>query len=885
MPVTPQERPASPFPTDPAWIILASLLFVLPLAVVPSSANSVQVKETLAWWVSLAAAPALLMQWAFERRRGASGGPPRGDGRGAGALFFIICVAGYAGSWVLSALLSPFPGASGAELPRFLASFALFWLAASVAGGGRDTHFTLSVFLFSSLLAMGSACAQLAGLDLFFSLDLFKGRVFGSMGNPNFLASLIVLVFPLALYGALCPWTQDRFAQVASLDGDRVTKVASPGGGRVTQVTSLGGGRFAQVTSFGGGRFARATSLGVVLLAPPVLYLTGSVSGALGFIASLAVLGIAALAARAGLRRAAVPSTSRAARNQPGGLAVSPASLTDRGRLNGVAVPPASLANRGGLNGVAVPSTRQAGKPATQPGTIAHPTRSTARLRVIGRPNRLSALLELLGLRTRLAGRLGLGAVGLLAIAVLLAATAGWAGLGGRVAEFAPKWFDPSMATGSTNPVANRLNIWTAGIAMIRESPWTGHGPASFELLFPGHRPAAFHIGGYGHSTDHAHNEFLELGDELGIPGLIFFLAAVGAWLALVAAAGGIGPPLAAGMAGFLAQSTFDVSFRFTSWPFFWLALGIGWGISRRSSLSKVVPDAARSGGRALFWGVFLVSAAVLAPFLTTRLRADIRIAGARQAAGVGRTEQAVSLYRSAIATNPRAYSAYYEMAFLLTEKMNRQAEALAAYHALGAIAPDYGQIHYNLGIVEGRLAHKTEARAQLRKAVQLDPFLRDARLQLARADLDAGDAAESRRQLEILVAQNGDDKEAREQLVRWAFERKEWALMIDQCLAIRARLPGDRGNLNNLAVAYGSAGRNDEAFEVFAKLTASDPSDGVAHRNLGIFLLSTHRNAEAAREFQEALRIDPTDATSRAALASVGVSVHDTAATHHDDR
>ena len=63
---------------------------------------------------------------------------------------------------------------------------------------------------------------------------------------------------------------------------------------------------------------------------------------------------------------------------------------------------------------------------------------------------------------------------------------------------------------------AGRLPIWRAGMAMVADQPLLGHGWGTFAGLFDAYRPAPT-----GLTYHHAHNEYLQVAIEAGIPGLL----------------------------------------------------------------------------------------------------------------------------------------------------------------------------------------------------------------------------------------------------------------------------------------------------------------------------------------------------------------------------
>lgn len=68
---------------------------------------------------------------------------------------------------------------------------------------------------------------------------------------------------------------------------------------------------------------------------------------------------------------------------------------------------------------------------------------------------------------------------------------------------------------------AGRLEIWQVSLMAIRDFPFTGIGIGTFTTVIPLLYPLSFPIESY----PHAHNLFLQVAMDLGIPGLIAYLA------------------------------------------------------------------------------------------------------------------------------------------------------------------------------------------------------------------------------------------------------------------------------------------------------------------------------------------------------------------------
>ena len=71
--------------------------------------------------------------------------------------------------------------------------------------------------------------------------------------------------------------------------------------------------------------------------------------------------------------------------------------------------------------------------------------------------------------------------------------------------------------------LASRLEVWQRGLMMVRDFPYTGIGIGTYNtvahLLYP------FFIAAPDELVAHAHNQFLQVAVDLGIPGLLAYLA------------------------------------------------------------------------------------------------------------------------------------------------------------------------------------------------------------------------------------------------------------------------------------------------------------------------------------------------------------------------
>lgn len=105
--------------------------------------------------------------------------------------------------------------------------------------------------------------------------------------------------------------------------------------------------------------------------------------------------------------------------------------------------------------------------------------------------------------------------------AALTIALAIWIGAGpiaGRFEQLGPEY---AASSGS------RVSIWRDTVALIRHHPFLGTGYATFPVAFTPYQTSFL-----GQFVNHAHNDYLELASDLGIPAAALLLAAVLAVLA-----------------------------------------------------------------------------------------------------------------------------------------------------------------------------------------------------------------------------------------------------------------------------------------------------------------------------------------------------------------
>jgi O-antigen ligase len=82
---------------------------------------------------------------------------------------------------------------------------------------------------------------------------------------------------------------------------------------------------------------------------------------------------------------------------------------------------------------------------------------------------------------------------------------------------------DPDQPGASVLQAASRLETWGGAVGMWRDHVWTGVGPGQFDYRFRQYRPEVFQM-----RPEHAHDDYLELLDELGLAGGLIVFAGAG---------------------------------------------------------------------------------------------------------------------------------------------------------------------------------------------------------------------------------------------------------------------------------------------------------------------------------------------------------------------
>ncbi len=232
-------------------------------------------------------------------------------------------------------------------------------------------------------------------------------------------------------------------------------------------------------------------------------------------------------------------------------------------------------------------------------------------------------------------------------------------------------------------------------------------------------------------------------------------------------------------------------------------------------------------------------------------------VAGLRRglAAGADRAEARVALGRALLA-------------------MDSLSAAERALTEAAAVYPGDAWAQYWLGVTRNRRGGAQAALGPLRRAVEIQPLLIEARLALADALGATGQADAALAQLEAAVeADSVHHPEAWNNLGFLHLQAGRTA-EAEAPLAAAVRLdPLSAEARVNLGSVYLLTERTDRAVAQFEAAAEAQPAYAPAYGNLGVAYLQQGRPADARRMFERLLALNPGDARARAYLAQLDES------------
>jgi tetratricopeptide (TPR) repeat protein len=232
-----------------------------------------------------------------------------------------------------------------------------------------------------------------------------------------------------------------------------------------------------------------------------------------------------------------------------------------------------------------------------------------------------------------------------------------------------------------------------------------------------------------------------------------------------------------------------------------------------------------------------------------------------------GRLDEAVALYRAALARDPNDALTHSNLGTAL--KANGQLdEAIAQYRMALDLAPSDADGHYNLAnalMAQGKLV---EAADRFRDAIRIEPGLAEAHLNLGIALGLLGQTKEAADHFRHAIELEPDGVAAINNLglLQAAQGRLDEAIaLFRRALAIDADFADAH---MNLASTLDQAGAAAEALPHFRRAVELAPESASAHNGLGVMLARQNQLEDAVSHFRQAIRLDPEHADAHGNLA-----------------
>ncbi|XP_075739783.1 protein O-mannosyl-transferase TMTC1-like [Rhipicephalus microplus] len=230
-----------------------------------------------------------------------------------------------------------------------------------------------------------------------------------------------------------------------------------------------------------------------------------------------------------------------------------------------------------------------------------------------------------------------------------------------------------------------------------------------------------------------------------------------------------------------------------------------------------------------------------------------------------GNIDVAVKHYKLAIELWPDHASAHNNLGTVLTSAEESEHHFRYALH----VNPNHAGAHFNLANIYSKQGQKDVARALLERAVELDPDFCEAYSSLAALAADRGGLAEAERLHQMALGSDGRNADARNNygtFLQSHGRTKEAMVQYEQALNIQQN---HTVTLLNAAKSLPSMNLNNQAENLYKKALAVEPDPRVMH-NLAVFYVSAGRLDEARQLFENIDRRFPENRESKVHYAQL---------------
>ncbi len=429
------------------------------------------------------------------------------------------------------------------------------------------------------------------------------------------------------------------------------------------------------------------------------------------------------------------------------------------------------------------------------------------------------------------------------------------------------RWSDPKEGFS----YSQRYEIARGTMALIAQAPLIGHGPGSFPVLFPAVQSSALDRElGVTLSVNHAHNDFLELASDLGIPGLGLILT-----IGLICVRAAPSSPTAAGLAFSLVAASVAMLANFVVFlpaSLFQICVHAGLLFPALAARGIIAGGPALYAFRLVFGIWFALGA------LSSFLAAGYYDLGAKTVA-FGSAGPARMHLENALEMNPGNRHAWQNLG-RACELEKDWSGAVSAYGKAVELGPYQAITHLNLGRSEWGWYHESRDRIHLDRALA-------SLLEAARLNPHNPSAREMGGELALAAGRN---REAAFFLdgfppgipatPRMFWLRAKWLNRIGRSEdAHEAMQEGDILAAQTdieLAERRLAEGKPDEAERTARDLVERFPELPVAWEALGYVLSARGKQGEARDCFRRIVRISPSTVSAHLNIALISLNLSD---------
>ncbi len=259
----------------------------------------------------------------------------------------------------------------------------------------------------------------------------------------------------------------------------------------------------------------------------------------------------------------------------------------------------------------------------------------------------------------------------------------------------------------------------------------------------------------------------------------------------------------------------------------------------------------------------------------------------------LGRVEDSIHAYRQSVAAKPEVFETNLNLGLMLVRFNSPEAErylraattlkpttqpeegqarawlalahllentkpedALQAYRKASELTPKDPEPHLSAGLLRERQEEFSDAEAEYKQVLALDPHSTEAAIGLTNIYMKSGRLGDAEPLLRRLATERPDDAGIHLQLGRVLAAQDKKDDAITEIQAALKLAPADSEAQREIADLYSSAGKNDLAENTYRALVTTQPKDPELHRGLGQALLRQKKFPEAQQEFLTALRL-----------------------------